>query len=279
MRHESVGYPPETFGLNAASQQAAGLVAWWPAAGSPLSYGVERTGCAKAITWAAPVNPMVRVFDPLFGPGLQFSGTNNGAMDLVPALTFTQASSFSLSAWVYKDTDVTVNRNIFRSDPGGSKRSLLGFRTLSGTGKLNFLIGNTNYTLGEVTGNTNIAGTRCHVVAVRDVVLDKLYIYLNGREDASATDPSTGTWALTNLWKFGAYEVGSETERWTGAFGDLRVYNRALSAAEVAALYAPATRWELYESARRGWTAGLTVPAFNPAWAVNSNVIIQTVGA
>ena len=67
----------------------------------------------------------------------------------------------------------------------------------------------------------------------------------------------------------GALNLGFWLNYFTGKIGDVRIYNRALSPAEIWAMYDPATRWELYApvmpsgmvyvSAAGGW-------AFNPVW-------------
>ena len=63
-----------------------------------------------------------------------------------------------------------------------------------------------------------------------------------------------------------------------GLLSDVRIYNRALSAAEVWQQWAPQTRWELYRPlVRRVWTVPAGGWAYNPVWngrgVIGSNVI------
>jgi hypothetical protein len=78
-----------------------------------------------------------------------------------------------------------------------------------------------------------------HVCGVRDTVADTLSLYVNGLLAASVTDTTTTTPAYSNL------NIGRQitsTNRWfEGSIDDPRIYNRALSQAEVALLASPTT--------------------------------------
>ena len=104
-----------------------------------------------------------------------------------------------------------------------------------------------------------------HVVATWDTT-DGLRLYQDGAEQ-SRTASSFSAPTLAGTQTIGGYNAGA-TIPFHGYMGEMRLYNRALSANEAYALFAPKTRWDLYESSRqRMWAGDFTsapVAAFNP---------------
>ncbi len=81
-----------------------------------------------------------------------------------------------------------------------------------------------------------------HVVGVVDRTARETRIYVNGALQGSTTWPSgdrTRDYGNTT-WKIGIAAPGASTWRWplNGVIDELRIYNRAMTTADVAALYA-----------------------------------------
>jgi len=91
----------------------------------------------------------------------------------------------------------------------------------------------------SVSSNTTIqANTWYHVAYVRDVTNDNLKIYINGKLDNSATDTTTGTWETTGQYPI----IGRYTGEYLhGYLDDLKIYNSALTDAQIRTDYAGPT--------------------------------------
>lgn len=94
-------------------------------------------------------------------------------------------------------------------------------------------------------------------------------LYQNGQYVASGVAIRSGLSSVR-------FYSGSASSGLVGRVYDLRVYNRALSAGDIAALYAPATRWNLCRSPWRRWYSEFQPPTFISAWAAHSNAQIGT---
>jgi hypothetical protein len=75
-----------------------------------------------------------------------------------------------------------------------------------------------------------------HVVGVRDVVADKINVYVDGSLSNSITDTTTGSITNTNNFVIGKNSYAS-AEYFSGNIDEVKVYNRALTASEIAERY------------------------------------------
>ena len=134
-------------------------------------------------------------------------------------------SSFTASVWV----NSTGSGNLLRTDGGYYKGWLLRFNS----GYLEIWEGR-DYNIAYVSSRTYNDGNWHMVTFVRDVEnrLGKLYVD-GGFVGSYAMDPSV-TNNVSNELRFGSYGDG---EYYTGKMDDARLYDVALSADEVAALY------------------------------------------
>lgn len=134
-------------------------------------------------------------------------------------------SSFTASVWV----NSTGSGNLLRTDGGYYKGWLLRFNS----GYLEIWEGR-DYNIAYVSSGTYNDGNWHMVTFVRDVEnrLGKLYVD-GGFVGSYAMDPSV-TNNVSNELRFGSYGDG---EYYTGKMDDARLYDVALSADEVAALY------------------------------------------
>ena len=169
------------------------------------------------------------------GNAVNLSGTSQYVA--LPTGILAGASAFSVAAWVRLDTVTTWSR-IFDFGSGTGTNMFLAPRASSATGTLRFAI-----TTGGAGAEQRIngpaalpAGVWTHVAVTHTGTLGILYV--NGAEVARNTAMTITAGAL-----------GATTQNWVGrsqycgdpyldgAVDGLRVYGRAVSAAEVASLY------------------------------------------
>lgn len=230
--------PFGAFRVNRASAQAKGLLAWWPALGS--------RGCN---VW----------YDRVHGISLANSGgvydvsvdtlgwAKNWATDDIyaaatgaPFLTAV-GTQLTIAAWVRITSGSTGNRHIFSVTTNSS--AAIAYQVLRSNTGLWFYVGATSQATGLVFSDTAWK----HIVCRYDG--QNLQSYLNGVEVGTpAAYSSVVSVGTENIPAIGART--SAANYWRGDIADVRVYGRVLSAAEIWQLYAPETRWALYDTGR-----------------------------
>jgi len=180
------------------------------------------------------------------GGALEFDGTNdyiklNGSTGIT--LNY---HSFTISAWLKPDAN-PPSTQIWFSTSGGTGCSPSGDHSLHlrfySTGVLRF--GYYNDDLDTAAGVGQF-GVWQHVVYSYDADTDTSKIYVNGIEKASGNQ-GPYTCSNPNIY-IGAW--GSSGEPWKGFIDEVRIYNRALSEAEVRYLYnrgGPIAHWKFDE--------------------------------
>ena len=179
-----------------------------------------------------------------YNGAVSFAGgsNNNVAVPDIAALDF--SGSWTLSAWVNSSTlpGSAINAMIVQRNTSASKTAfelmLDHHQSCSSSGqswRVSFQDsgGTQNKACFAATVNT---GTWYHVVGVWDASSSNLMVYLNGSlvvtQNTGASVPVTSSGS--------GLKVGSDsggTSRWNGMIDDVRLYNRALSAAEITTLY------------------------------------------
>ncbi len=102
-----------------------------------------------------------------------------------------------------------------------------------------------------LTGDVDVADdTWHHIVGVRDIVEDKLKIYVDGEFDKSGTD-NTGS-LLSQSYSVIGYNVATDPCAFDGQIDELRLYTRAFSPDEISEMYKSnlnkynTTQWYFY---------------------------------
>lgn len=154
------------------------------------------------------------------GQGFYFDGTNTSVTS-GSNVNISGADSRTMTAWTYQDT---VADGVILSLGSGSDASLSAIICL-GTWYFN------GYGTGDVITATNCtAGWHHHVVTYNGTTIT---YYLDG-ENIGSGDVALNTTLGTAI-------VGARPDegvaRWTGIIDDVRIYNRVLSASEIARLY------------------------------------------
>ena len=207
---------------------APGLVAWWSGdghfgdlAGTNHGFGVNGAGFAPGKV----------------GQAFSLDGVDdNVALPKVPLWDF-GTNSFSINAWFKSDRPGNYG-NIVRYDTGfaGSGCWAVGFMP---DGRIHFGICSTDRLVYDAVTDRVYSDNNWHFVsAVRDATTGKLKVYIDG-SPAAAEGPDGGTdvtgSAGANLL-IGAGQWGGSY--FTGLIDEVGIFNRALSANEIATLYA-----------------------------------------
>ena len=251
------GHPPNVpFTMNRQSPQARGLIGWWPTVrcgGNTLFDYSNGANVGQDIP-----SGVSRVRDSALGMGLNFDGASRFSTDTkFDQLTGATQATFAL--WI-RPGSVTGEQAFF-SQWGGTNRFLFEMFT----DEIRLAIINGGFLLHQTTTFNLSIGETYHIAVVWHGN-GKSVMYRNGGDVVFTTSavialPSIVASSIP-LW-FG--DAGQNNKRYTGALWDCRVYNRALSASEVFALYDPATRWELYAPVMPrlvGFAGGVTIPLF-----------------
>lgn len=223
--------------LNSPTGVDTGLKGYWSFNSqdmtSTLAY--DRSGARNTGTLSGPVRGIGRV-----GQALNFDGTNDYVDNSNSAVL--KPTNFTLSTWTYADTgDATTYRLIFNpsySDSGwdnGWSLSQADDTATSGPYVVRWGDG-TNPSAGTITGSTNIVGGWHHAVVTFDGTTMSLYV--DGVLENSA-NASTLAYSGTNLNSYtgGGGSGGLGLNYFDGRIDETRLYSRALSTAEVKALY------------------------------------------
>ena len=158
---------------------------------------------------------------------VSFDGTND-YVDIGNAsdLNFT-TGSFSIAAWI-KTSAAGSNDGIVCKD-------LRWQFIMDSSNKLHFALydGTNNPAISSATSiNT---GEWTHVAAVRHTSDDKLYVYVDGVLDGSATDSLTASIASSDTVDIGRRQDSGEF--FNGNIDEVSIWNKALSAGDISALY------------------------------------------
>ncbi|HVV15506.1 MAG TPA: LamG domain-containing protein [Candidatus Paceibacterota bacterium] len=168
------------------------------------------------------------------GQGFSFSGMNTGGINVGSSNSLTP-SRFTISAWIYDNTPQTYLYNYVYSNARDCCGTYKGIDMYIQAGKVSGGIWNSS--LSQIVSAATIAtSTWTHVVFTYDGATKKIYI--NGSLDASSaqtTDPGTPASFNTYIGSMGNGSGAMYT--FNGKLDDVRVYNRALPAAEVRQLY------------------------------------------
>ncbi len=160
-----------------------------------------------------------------YGGAVLLDGTAS-RVDLGGLGTFYQGG-FTLEAWVKKATDTKKDVAVVGTWTGTAAGPMIWVDHVDGRYRLTANQGLENYL---DSGQSPVADTWQHLTATYDGSVARFYI--DGTEVASRT--ITGGFGSANTWRIGAYET-NPTGFFDGAIDEVRIYSRALSAAEIAA--------------------------------------------
>ncbi len=221
------------FALNSNSQQARGLVGWWPPIAAhgknglvDLAHGAAGTVFDTGNSWAV---------EAAGGNVVNYDASANCRM--ATNITYNN-SAYSYAVWANPFTAVNNNSKYVCFENTSDRRNIGLIQRTSVYYWWSFAGAETPES-GTAASVLTTLHTWSHVVLTHDGVTQN--IYLNGVLGKSVTN----TPGAADAFYIGGYG-GATTVNFSGNIGDLRVYDRVLLADEVWQLWAPQTRWELY---------------------------------
>jgi hypothetical protein len=167
----------------------------------------------------------------VLGVAAGFDGIND-YIDLGNVLGFT--GSFSISAWVYLDNPTASQDHFINKLGGGGARDWTFYNDFGGPA---FIIAIDANNTNSLWGSAFSQQVWTHVAAVYDAGNRAMHIYQNGLLDVSDTSANVpgSIYASANGVRIGSR--ASTGAYYDGRLDDIRVYDRALSADEIAAIY------------------------------------------
>jgi hypothetical protein len=246
--------------LTVTSVPSAGPIAHWRLDGD----GSDASGNGKTLTLAnGPTFTTGKT-----GSALTLNGSNQYGVTAAPLIDTTR--SFTVSAWVLWN-GASGWRSIITQDGQNISGFWLEKRD---DNRLVFERDSSDSTGSTATfaaaPSAMTANTWYHVVGVYDSAAGQIQLYLNGT--LAATAAFTTPWAATGPLAVGRGKWGSPTDYWAGKIDEVRIYQRALTAAEVQSLYTGGLN---YSTGFAGAT-GLTL---NGSAAVSGSALRLTSGA
>lgn len=234
--------PTGPFVLNRESPQARDLVDLY--LGRPHNMTAVR---GRAVTRVGTFVALPRVAaDPLNDVLLEHNeggGNINGAT--FPVSGIGASDAITAATWIYIVQAPGAPRGIWEFGTTWSL-GLSHTKGTSGTMRAHVVTtsgGAAQFNTGDTT--TALSAFRpVHAVVVWNPGAG-LTLYVNGRSEASNATATTGLRDVDQMRVYGAPSI-EITAGLEGALADVRIYRRALTAAQVWALYDPATRWDLY---------------------------------
>jgi hypothetical protein len=165
------------------------------------------------------------------GQGFEFS--NSKSIVLSTSAFDLTSSSFTISAW-FKTVSTGSNLGIYTKSGASSRIKL--YQT--GGSTLRFRLVNSSAVGVSIdTSGININDGAWHQVAATfDFSNAAGVVYIDGVSRGSGTGPSGDLDASPSVHLLGQGD-GGNAESWNGSLDELRIYNRALTAAEVLQLY------------------------------------------
>ncbi|MEK6979252.1 MAG: LamG-like jellyroll fold domain-containing protein [Candidatus Micrarchaeota archaeon] len=181
--------------------------------------------------------------EPAFTASCKVGGcyTFDGSDDFITilnaeTLNFSASQNFSISAW-FKSVD-GGNYILSKGELGSGD---VGYTLKFSSTTLTFGIDGTGGGSGVSTTVANSSTVPMldnnwhHVVAVRNNYTDALYLYVDGVNRSYTTDTSTGVIGKQINLYIGA--DSSLANNWNGSIDQVKIYNRSLTAQQVASLY------------------------------------------
>lgn len=175
------------------------------------------------------------------GNALNFDGTND-KITIADSATFSFTGDFTISAWVKHSGAAETSSGgegwrIISQQPISSGSHFL-LRILDSSGGTNGLAQfsfNTGSGIHTVNSTTNVKDGNWHLITGMRQGSDIL-MYIDDALENTVSGVETGTYNISAPTYISSYKGGPE-EYFSGYIDDIKIYSRALSAADVAALY------------------------------------------
>ena len=252
---DMAGYPPSgtsaSFGPD-TSYLSNGLVGYWKMEEAGDATRADSSGNGNTLTESTA--DTVAQAAGKFGYAGDFELADTEYMTAADSTSLSVTGSLTLAAWINPETVSVGTYNILAKWDGSNES----YRLMQNADEIRIeLDASGNYV--ETSSSNLAAGTWYHVVGVFDATSATAKVFINGLE---ATSSTTGTIPSSTGDDVGVFHLGAEdstggaTGYYDGIIDEARVYNRALSPAEVQKLYAwapgPVGHWKFDENTGTG---------------------------
>jgi len=150
-----------------------------------------------------------------------------------------EGEDFTISLWVTSDAPTTDNQVILNKYSGSSTPGYYIFYDDSGSGDqvgVRAKLYGASSSATELYQNKNLHAGWNHIVFSRNTGEDKVYLYIDGVLNTSATDDTIGSSANSNDLHIG-YGFADYANDWGGLIDEVMMYNRSLNSSEILDLY------------------------------------------
>lgn len=232
---------PTTSGSSANNLQS-GLIGYWPLNGNAKdSTPYADNGTVTSANLTADRKGSTN-------SAYSFNGTSGNIS--VPSTSLFDTSTLSVGAWLYPTASTASATAIGRFTSGsGPDGWTVGNGSTVGNFQFFLRVAGSNYTVASTTNYTLNAWH--YVIGTYDGTTARLFV--DGAQVATTAATGSIISSTQNL-RFGARTTSNNY--WPGNLDDIRLYNRAITANEVAALYKqydPALRTDAGQSGLGGW--------------------------
>jgi RHS repeat-associated protein len=245
------------YATRAAKQSASlptlipnGLVGYWTMDGKDINWATGRVADKSGTGNTAMAVSLSTTTSPVFGKvgqGLDLNGSNYLIVNSASSLNFGASTPFTMSAWIKMDPSggSATESIMYKGDTG--QNALYLFEYDISTRKLRAGVA-TQYTNNGCTiaGSTDVRDGKWHYVTAvynrnASCTTNDILIYVDGVQESGSVVYSAQNADLNvssnDSFRIGSQHEGSDTHFFDGVIDEARVYNRALSTAEVKQLY------------------------------------------
>lgn len=237
------------FTLNRGSMQAVGLAGWWPV------LAARSAGTLQDMIGRHPMTPSSElsiVGDAAFGAVLDWGTAKGSAKCSFSGFSDLATNVTTFVCWVKIRTYDSFGVVLFGTNTGNSV-----YWQIPSDAEVYIMAQQLTITPFNFDDST-----WHHIAMVSDG--SNIRLYIDGVLNTSSAVAGTALASGSKSFELGKWMGGTD---WTldGQMGDIRLYNRPLSAAEVWQLWATETRWELYlPQRRRLWVVEAAAPSTGP---------------
>ncbi len=172
-----------------------------------------------------------------FGSALKFNGSTD-YVDTNNQFNFNHSQSFTVNTWL-KTSPLTGNQAYSIIDKGNgfinTYSLILGWCNGQSAHLATFLIydSSTQISVNKCTGGTQINDNKWHyLTGVRDAANGKIYVYVDGNLEASASDTTTGDFNRASNVIIAARGV-DYAQKFPGIVDDVKIYNYARTPSQI----------------------------------------------
>jgi hypothetical protein len=225
-----------TLGTANTTSLSSGLVGYWTFDGPSLNW---KTGTVADMSGHGNTGQLVGMSTTTsptigkIGQALKFNGTSSYIS--VPNSSFVSPASITISFWFKQPSlDASTIMGLVNKDVG-SIGPPYALQIAANSRALTFLVTNSANAAFTISSSNLTLGVWHHAVGIFNSATQTMTLYIDGAQASSGAASDIG--ATSGNLNIGQQKAGF-SRYFNGTLDDVRIYNRALSATEVALLYA-----------------------------------------